>query len=297
MRRYFGLLAGVVGGVLLIALFVGRGSDTDRAVDEPRANGPAVLRVVTAPINSDARKRRSAPTRLPIDTLLEKVMAADDSAQALKELQRLAAENPDVLGQLIGRYRLPPGMEILNQEVRCAIMDTLRGIAMTPEVLVFAKDLARSHESFQRRHGFELLQKMSVTTADTRELITQALTTEKDAPVLSQAIAALGKQAVPYESEAVVTQLRKLAQHEDSEVRRQSVQALSYWDSTGGAETQLYRALGDSSYDVRFAAVESISESGVRSERLKATLTAILNDANEHLAVRGGARVALESFP
>jgi vesicle coat complex subunit len=132
---------------------------------------------------------------------------------------------------------------------------------------------------------------------EVRKLAMQALTTEQDPEILSNAIGALHPGiAAQSESAAVLRQLEVFAGHIDPEVRAQSIRGLAAWDKTGEAIPFVRRALLDAAPQVRSAAVVSIIENHLRSDELKRMLMHIAHSTEESAGLRTNAVVALERF-
>jgi len=188
------------------------------------------------------------------------------------------------------------GHEVLSREDEGEFLATYSNIAMAPEIVAYAVELASNVNAVQRRLGFLLLQRASSLSPDAREVVVQSLTTEQDPHVLSEAIRASRPGALsPDDSAAVLVPLRYLLQHSDAAVRAESVQMLAHWETPAMTEMAVYEALMDPAREVRLAAVTAVTESGLNSERLKSALLNVARNPNEPLAVKANALSALRA--
>lgn len=208
-----------------------------------------------------------------------------------QKMRELALSDPTYLRNLIQRY----GTEE-KPDMKEAIKSVLATIP-TPEVQAFFARMATSNDPLQRKEGYAMLQQMAPDSPELRAVLKQALATEQSPDVLTQAIAALQPAMVdPAESDAIVSQLRNLSQHQDPTVRSQSIHQLAQWDKKGAAQDRLIQALGDSAPEVRQAAIFAAAQSAPRSESLKAALLGMIANPNETREIKGSALQVLEQF-
>lgn len=193
--------------------------------------------------------------------------------------------------ELFDRYRsAPPGDA--KRMLRSVLMSL-----QTADVFDFFMELAAADDPEQRRDGFEVLRITGRKVPEVRKVALQALTTERDPTILSNAIGSLHPAIAPdSENAAVFEQLRDFAQHSDPEVRAQSIRGLAGWDKTGESIPFLQRALVDEAPKVRAAAVVSITENHLRTPELKQMLMRIANATEESPGLRTNAVIALERF-
>jgi HEAT repeat protein len=171
------------------------------------------------------------------------------------------------------------------------------GSVNKPEVVALTTRLATSNDVAQRKEGLVLLRQMPESAPEVRNVVKQILATEQSPDVLVQALSALRPSVVePSESDAIVSQLRTLAQNADPNVRSQSLLQLVQWDKNGSANDQLAQALSDPQAQVRQAAIFAVAQSGNRSDNVKATLMNIINSPSESKEVKGSALQVLERF-
>lgn len=208
-----------------------------------------------------------------------------------QHLREMAQKDPIYLRNLIQRYEAEH-----KPEVKEMIKSVLASIPK-PEVLAFFTRLANSSNPVQRKEGYAMLQQMAPDSAEMRNLLVQALTTEQSPENLVQAVAALQPAAVdPREANAIISQLGILAQHADPAVRSQSILQLAQWDKTGASHNRLTQALADPAQEVRQAAIFAIAQSGVRNDDVKLALLNVINSASESRATKGSALQVLERF-
>lgn len=214
-----------------------------------------------------------------------------NSPASFSELYEKARADPTSRKELLDRYRSAPQGEAKRM---------LRGLLMslqTADVFDFFMELATADDPDQRRDGFDVLRITGYKVPEVRKLALQALATEQDPTILSNAIGALHPTIAPEpESAAVLQQLRRFARHSDAEVRAQSVRGLAAWDKTGESPPYLQQALADPAPQVRSAAVVSIIENRVRTDELKRILMRIAAAAEESPGLRTNAVIALERF-
>jgi hypothetical protein len=252
----------------------------------------------------DARMSCPASRPLPAEylsaaTALATLLANSTVAQELdpsdpdsySEMYDKARLDPASRAELLERYRDAPPGEAKRM---------LRGILLSmraPDVFDFFMELAADSDPDHRRDAFEVLRITGRKVPEMRNLVLQALTTEQDPTILSNAIGAL-QPGLASESEAaaVLQQLRGFAQHSDPQVRAQSIRGLAGWDKTGESIPFLRRALADAAPEVRSAAVVSIIENRVRTDELKQMLMRIAHAAEESPGLRTNAVIALERF-
>jgi len=210
---------------------------------------------------------------------------------SFEKLRQSAMVNPTTRKELIERYKNAP-----EGEGKEALKALLSGV-QTPDVVAFFMELASAGDALQRKAGFEMLVTLGADLPEARQMARQALETEQDPAILSQAIAMLEPAVVePSESAAVLKQLQGLVKHTEPVVRAQSIGALAAWDKTGESAGALQQALADSSELVRGAAVSAIAVNRIRSDSLKSALLSIANDINESPSIRLSAASALERF-
>ncbi len=259
--------------------------------------------VVSSPfpdIVSSAGRSAPAPASASLDTasveaLWAQALLPPERQQAgfdaEDRLRRMAQSNPVALRTLLQRFdsdRSPRARDLLK-----SILSTVQ----TPEVVAFAVRLARSSDAAERKYGFELVDSLAPDSAEARGLIRQALASEQSPDLLVQALQALkAGGAEPEEAEQTLAQLKVLTQHADANVRRHSIMQFAQWDKKGEGAPILTQALSDRSPEVRQAAVFAIAQSGVRSDAAKASLMALLTNAQESRDMRGSAMQALERF-
>jgi hypothetical protein len=214
---------------------------------------------------------------------------ADEAS--FEKLRQSAMADPTTRKELIERYKNAP-----EGEAKEALRALLSGVP-TPDVVAFFMELASAGDALQRKAGFEMLVNLGATLPEARQIARQALETEQDPAILSQAIAMLEPAVVePSERAAVLKQLQGLVKHTEPVVRAQSIGALAAWDKTGESADALQQALADSSELVRGAAVSAIAANRIRSDSLKSALLSIANNANESPGIRLNAASTLERF-
>jgi hypothetical protein len=213
---------------------------------------------------------------------------ADDKEE---QLRTLAQSDPNALHDLIDRL----GKE-RDQRTKEMLLSVI-GSVHKPEVVALTTRLATSGDAAQRKEGMMLLRQMPENAPEVRNTVKQILATEQSPDVLVQALSALRPSVVdPSESDAIVAQLRTLAQNPDPTVRSQSLLQLVQWDKNGSANQQLSQALNDPQAEVRQAAIFAVAQSGNRSDSVKASLMSMINSQSESKEVKGSALQALERF-
>ena len=274
----------------------------------PVAQPPATLAaaaaqsVTTGPVPDQSRAAWTLPTQqsgplstLPnnasVDQLWARALLPADGYDAEDRLRKLAQSDPVALRSLLNRYSASQAPQ--ERELLKSLLSTIP----TAEVIAFSTRLAASSNLAERKYGFEMLQSVAPDSAETRSLVKRTLQTEQSPEVLVQALGTLQSAAAePEEADLMVGQLQTLAQHADPAVRSLAIQKLGQWDKKGEGAERLSQALSDRAPEVRTAAIFAISQSNVRSDGVKATLMAMVNNTQESRDVRGSALQALERF-
>lgn len=231
------------------------------------------------------------PANASVDQLWTRALLPADGYDAEDRLRKLAQSDPVALRSLLNRYSASQAPQ--ERELLKSLLSTIP----TAEVIAFSTRLAASSSPAERKYGFEMLQSVAPDSAETRSLVKRTLQTEQSPEVLVQALGTLQSAAAePEDAELMVAQLQTLAQHADPAVRSLAIQKLGHWDKKGEGAEQLSQALSDRAPEVRQAAIFAISQANVRSDGVKATLMAMVNNAQESRDVRGSALQALERF-
>ena len=239
------------------------------------------------------------PEQLAAATALAALLANTTVAEDLEptepamfnEMIDKARIDPVSRRELFDTYRKAPPGEA-KRMLRAVLMSL-----QTADASDFFIELAASDDPEQRRDGLEILRITGRKIAEVRQVAMQALATEQDPLILSDAIGALhlGIAAEP-ESAAIMQQLLSFAEHSDPRVRGQSIRGMVSWDKSGESLPVLQRALTDAAPEVRNAAVLSIMENHVRTDDLKQALMRIANAPGESPGLRTNAVLALERY-
>ena len=253
--------------------------------------GRAAWTLPTQQLTTQPRPLSTLPNNASIDQLWARALLPADGYDAEDRLRKLAQSDPVALRSLLNRYsaiQAPQERELLK-----SVLSTIP----TAEVIAFSARLAASSNLAERKYGFEMLQSVAFDSAETRSLVKRTLQTEQSPEVLVQALGTLQSAAAePEEADLMVAQLQTLAQHADPTVRSLAIQKLGQWDKKGEGAERLSQALSDRAPEVRTAAIFAISQANVRSDGVKATLMAMVNNTQESRDVRGSALQALERF-
>jgi len=239
-------------------------------------------------------KAAAPPTLAEVwDEMLRSAAAHRLDNKVLAAWHELVGKDPRVLQEVMGRYGTADEggkqmvLLMLSQEPSAQVRD-------------FAVQLADAADASVRRDGFALLSQQAASgqTDEVRARVRQALDTEQDPEVLRAAIDALQQPPInPTEAQATAQRLQALAQHADPNVRAESIGALAQWDKRGELmEGSAYRALSDPQPEVRMAAFAAISDSAVRSDRLKGALLGMLGDGATSYDDKARALQALQGF-
>lgn len=194
--------------------------------------------------------------------------SASPGAQIKSALAPGAAVNPqdekDPTRKLILRYeneKIP--------QVRAMLLNELASNNQ-PEVVALANRLAFSADPDQRRDGFMLIERLSISTPDIRNAIRQVLATQQNSLNLMPALVALIPTSVDAtESHQTVSLLIRLAQNPDDAVRGQSILRLAQWDTSGEGTGVISNALTDESQVVRDAAASAMATVRARASQQK----------------------------
>jgi hypothetical protein len=271
----------------------------DAVVLATQAAPPAVMAPVRATDSGGSAAQNvtvpaAAAKAMGVDELWAKALLPQEQQQgfaAEDKLRQLVQSDPVALRKLMQRY------DSASTPQERDLLKSVLATVQTPEVIAFSTRLAGSLNVAERKYGLEMLQQLAPATPETRSMIRRTLATEQSPEVLAQALATLQTSvADPEETEAIVVQLKALAQHADPAVRSASIYRLAQWDKTGQGGDRLAQALTDRAPDVRQAAIFAIGQNGSRSDALKAALIAVVNNAQESKDVRGSALQVLERF-
>ncbi|NML86065.1 hypothetical protein [Polaromonas sp.] len=193
-----------------------------------------------------------------------------------RDLRTNAVADAAALRVLVLRYdteRDPHAREMIK-----ALLSTIN----QPEVIELSKRLAMSGDAEKRRDGLELIQRLSLESADVRNVVKQVLVTEQMPSVLLQALSALKPIAVePSEAHEIVAQLESLSYHADAAVRSQSILRLAQWDANGESDERLTQLLTDQAPDVRHAAIFALSQIKMRKENAKTARLSTIGNGDE----------------
>lgn len=237
----------------------------------PALNGLAI----PWPKGSASASPQSVPTMAPNPSDLDKKAF---NMNVARDLRTSAVADAAALRVLVHRYdteRDPHAREMIK-----ALLSTIN----QPEVIELSKRLATSSDAEKRRDGLELIQRLSLESADVRNVVKQVLVTEQISGVLLQALSALKPITVePGETHEIVAQLDRLSHHADAVVRRQSILRLAQWDANGESGERLIQLSTDPVPDVRQAAVFALTQIKMRMEAANTVQSSALGDRKESL--------------
>jgi hypothetical protein len=175
--------------------------------------------------------------------------------EAQRALRQSALANPAALRVLMHRYETEKDPH--NRDMIKSVLSSIK----SPEVIDFSKRLAMSGDAGQRKDGLEIIQRMSIDSADVRAVVKQEIATEQSPAVLVQALNALQPSSEESsDTHEVVSQLGKLLDNADSSVRKQSILRLSQWDTTGESADRLAQLSNDQDPEVKKAAVHALAQ-------------------------------------
>ena len=193
-----------------------------------------------------------------------------------RDLRTNAVADAAALRVLVHRYdteRDPHAREMIM---------TLLSTINQAEVIELSKRLATSSDAEKRRDGLELIQRLSLESADVRNVVKQVLVTEQIPSVLLQALSSLKPIAVePGEAHEIVAQLDGLSHHADASVRKQSILRLAQWDASGESAERLTQLLTDQVPDVRQAAAFALTQIKIRRDDAKTVQSGTIGDRQE----------------
>jgi hypothetical protein len=213
--------------------------------------------------------------------------------QALSKLTSSARSDPTIRSKIIERYkseRDPAALSAFATVISTFSPQEIQGAVM---------QLAQGDAS-QRANAFRLLAVSPLLAASSQAIIQQALNTERDVNVLSQAVSALGSRFPldPAQSQTTLARLSALAEHSDPNVRSESLRVLAQWDKKGDlAESEVYKVLTSGDPERRTEAINVVGSSGLKSDRVKTALLNIIGNDSESSYARISALSALERFP
>ena len=220
---------------------------------------------------SSQPERTIAPNALDLN---EKVL----NMNAARDLRTNTVADAAALRVLVHRYdteRDPHARETIK-----VLLSTIN----QPEVIELSKRLVMSGDAEKRRDGLELMQRLSLESADVRNVVKQVLVTEQIPSVLLQALSALKPIAVePPEAREIVAQLDSLSHHADAAVRSQSILRLAQWDANGESAERIAPLLTDQAPDVRQAAVFALTQIKMRKENAKTVQSSSVGNGGERL--------------
>ncbi len=197
-----------------------------------------------------------------------------------RDLRTSAVADAAALRVLVHRYdteRDPHEREMIK-----ALLSTIN----QPEVIELSKRLATSSDAEKRRDGLELIQRLSLESADVRNVVKQVLMAEQMPSVLLQALSALKPIAVePPEAREIVAQLNSLSYHADAAVRRQSILRLAQWDANGESAERLTQLSADQVPEVRQAAVFALTQIKMRKDDAKTVQSSTIGDGKESVRI------------
>lgn len=206
-------------------------------------------------------------------------------------LQELA-DNPAALQWALERFRGAAGTE-LAQMLAVAL-----GQLKDASVEALALELARSGAPAQRLAGLDLLDRLDIENAATRQAVRELLRSDSDPKILASALYALHRGVPdPAETRDTLAALAPLAGHADGEVRRRAVLATAEWATDPAALEPVMRALADGSPDVRAAAAFALGQTRLMPPGLVDALAARVADPREDWAVREMAWRTLSRLP
>jgi hypothetical protein len=229
-----------------------------------------------------------------LDALLEKILARpentprDPFSQAVDILKNDGRARTD----LLMRYSKETDAFARSQ------LRILLSFVPNDDVRAFAIRMGTDGNPTLRAEGFEMLRNIQMSSAEARELLIGAISTEQDTAALRAAIASLmpGASPSPQESARIVEQLNRIVQHSSPEVRGESLLALTRWDRSGAAEGLVFNGLTDPQAPVQEAAMTSLFENPIRSDRVKSALVKVAADTGNLPQTRMMAVEALGGF-
>jgi hypothetical protein len=267
------------------------GSLFDPAVGAP---DPAAC----APLSTAALREPDAASPVPLKQTLGELARqmksglSADNAAAIARLIAGAQSDAALRSDLASRYKSERDADVLGA------LATIISSFPPQEIRDMALQLAQG-DAGQRASAFRLLAASPGASASSYPILQQALDTEQDPRVLSQAVTALGPRPSldPAQAQATLARLNALAQSADPDVRGESLRALAQWDKTGElAEPQVYKALSADDPESRANAVNAVASSALKSDRVKAALFGIAGSDAESSDTRAAALRALERF-
>jgi hypothetical protein len=220
-----------------------------------------------APIQGDSRAAlkgyadlwsKGGPNQMPLpEKSATRPGTSDKKAEleAQHALRQNALANPAALRVLMHRYETEKDPR--NRDMIKSVLSSIK----SPEVIDFSKRLAISGDAGQRKDGLEIIQRMSIDSADVRAVVKQEIATEQSPAVLVQALNALQPSSEESsDAHEVVSQLGKLLDNADSSVRKQSILRLSQWDTTGESADRLAQLSNDQDPEVKKAAAHALAQ-------------------------------------
>lgn len=202
-----------------------------------------------------------------------------------------ALKDPAYLRTLLQRYATETDLD------RKGALLAVLGSAANDDVLRFALDRVDSRDPQVRSDALALLAAFPLDRAEVRDTLMTQLRGETDPLMQARLIGMLAPVLIPSEDAApIVRALAALHESTDPDVRAASVLQSAQWDTSAGMEDALHRALLDREPQVRQAAIAGVAVAGIRSDRIKDSLLATLDDATLPAEERQAAVMSLQGF-
>lgn len=315
-RRPWPLAAALIGGLLLVAVFVASQRDSSSAIELVERSESLETASAVPPASDSEQPRDVAedttadndgiaiavqttpepvlepPPDLPfidVSTVARESLSDDDFEALVARLRR----DPALLSALIDEARSETDAARLNRLLR------VLGEVDDPAVVALATEFVYSGDADLRTLGLDLMKRVRPGDPDVLASVSGILSTEVDGDVLVPALTALAR---PGNTDlgtraSLASQVAILTTHVDPAVRSTSITILSRWSNDATYTPQLISALDDREPVVRRAAAFAFVGRTDASPVVRQRLMQVASDTGGANAPRRGAILALKGMP
>jgi len=214
----------------------------------------------------------------------------DTQTKTQTEFINVIDHSPELINPLLSVYQQMPQSDSKD------LLRSLLATTGSSRIQSRAIDYLSSGQTQFQSDWLALLRDSGVHSAQTREQLFNIIPTLSQPQAMHDAIMAITPQIVSADERfAVLNQLNTYAHHNEDIVRTAAIETISRWADDSHAHV-IEQALGDSSENVRYAAISAAYSSGIRSDYIESNLIDVMNNTNEDLQMRIHAYNALSNY-
>jgi hypothetical protein len=228
---------------------------------------------------------------LTMQTVNSDESSLDDLAHTEVQFLQQMQQSPQLIDDLLKVYLdLPSGGE--KQLLRSLLAAT-----ESSDIEQRAIETIITADGGSKSDWLVLLRDLGINSSDSRNKLFEIMPNLTESEDLSAAILSIAPQVVSAaERETILSELYQYTGYADEQIRSAAIESLSKWADSNQAYI-IEQALFDTSDTVRQTAVFAAYASTIKSEQIRSSLLAIMNDNIEDWHLRMDAHDALKGYP